>query len=100
METIKNNNETFTFTVEENISSPKKLFPKMTMEEITKKYSDKIYASSFKMTDKLIYFGEHTIFEGFYLAYVNHCPIILSPDIFWILIIQGFTRYVLNHYLI
>ena len=95
METIKNNNETFTFTVEENISPPKKLFPKMTMEEITKKYSDKIYASSFKMTDKLIYFGEHTIFEGFYLSYVNHCPIILSPDIFWVLIIQGFTRYVL-----
>ena len=95
MESTKNNIETFTFTVEDNISPPKKLFPKITMEEIAKKYSDKIYAASFKMTDKLIYFGEHTIFEGFYLSYVNHCPIILSPDIFWVLIIQGFTRHVL-----
>ena len=49
METIKNNIESFTFTVEENISSPKKLFPKITLEEIAKNYSDKIYASSFKI---------------------------------------------------
>ena len=49
----------------------------------------------FDMNDKLIYFGEHTIFEGLYQAYVNHCPIVLSPDVFWTLIIQAFTRYVL-----
>ena len=65
------------------------------MEEIAKKYSDKIYAASFKMADILIYFGEHTIFEGFYISYINNCLIILSPDIFWVLIIQGFTRHVL-----
>ena len=68
------------------------------MEEIAKKLSDKNYAASFKMIDKLIiYFGEHTIFEGFYLSYINDCPIILSPDIFWALIIQGFKRHVLTN---
>lgn len=69
----------------------------MTLKEIAHQYSDKIYASSFKNNEnkKLIYFGEHTIFEGFYQAYVNHCPIVLSPDIFWTLIIQAFTRHVL-----
>ena len=91
------NNESFSFTVEDNISPPKQLFKKMTLKEIAHQYSDKIYASSFKNNEnkKLIYFGEHTIFEGFYQAYVNHCPIVLSPDIFWTLIIQAFTRHVL-----
>ena len=89
------NIESFTFQVEENISPPKKLFQKKTLKEITDIYSKKIYTSSFDMNDKLIYFGEHTIFEGLYQAYVNHCPIVLSPDIFWTLIIQAFTRYVL-----
>ena len=89
--------ESISFTVEDNISPPKKLFQKMTLKEIGHQYSDKIYASSFKNNEnkKLIYFGEHTIFEGFYQAYVNHCPIVLSPDVFWTLIIQGFTRHVL-----
>ena len=91
------NNESFSFSVEDNISPPKQLFKKMTLKEIAHQYSDKIYASSFKNNEnkKLIYFGDHTIFEGFYQAYVNHCPIVLSPDIFWTLIIQAFTRHVL-----
>ena len=68
----------------------------MTFIEIAK-YSNKIFASSFKNNEnkELIYFGEHTIFEGFYQAYVNHCPIVLTPDIFWTLVIQAFTRHVL-----
>ena len=91
------NIESFSFAVEEKITPPKKLFQKITLKDIMNKYSKKIYSSSFKNEEnkKLVYFGEHTIFEGFYQAYVNHCPIVLSPDIFWTLIIQGFTRHVL-----
>ena len=95
MTNMNNNIESFTFVVEENICPPKKLFEKYSLEKITSIYSKKIYVSSFDMNDKLIYFGEHTIFEGLYQAYVNHCPIVLSPDVFWTLIIQAFTRYVL-----
>ena len=95
MTDMNNNIESFTFVVEENISPPKKLFEKQSLEEITSIYSKKIYVSSFDMNDNLINFGEHTIFEGLYQAYVNHCPIVLSPDVFWTLIIQAFTRYVL-----
>ncbi len=95
MTNMNNNIESFTFVVEENISPPKKLFEKYSLEKITSIYSKKIYVSSFDLNDKLIYFGEHTIFEGLYQAYVNHCPIVLSPDVFWTLIIQAFTRYVL-----
>ena len=95
MSQTKDNIERLTFVVEENITPPKKLFDKKTLKEITNRYSNKIYVSSFDMNDRLIDFGEHTVFEGFYQAYVNHCPIILSADIFWTLIIQGFTRHVL-----
>ena len=96
METSQNI-ESFSFQVEDNISPPKKLFDKITLDEISQKYSNKIYASSFKNNGnkRLVYFGEHTIFEGFYQAYINHCPIVLSPDVFWTLIVQGFTRHVL-----
>ena len=95
MSKTNENIEKITFVVEENISPPKKLFEKKTLKEITNRYSKNIYVSSFDMNDRLIDFGEHTILEGFYQAYVNHCPIVLSPDVLWVLIIQGFTRHVL-----
>ena len=30
--------------------------------------------------------------QGFYSAYENHLPIRLTPDIIWLLIVQGFAE--------
>ena len=38
--------------------------------------------------------GINNILQGFYSAYENHLPIRLTPDIIWLLIVQGFSHHV------
>ncbi|MBN2777057.1 MAG: DUF4419 domain-containing protein, partial [Bacteroidales bacterium] len=39
-------------------------------------------------------FGYHSFFNGMYRAYANHRPFVISPDMIWLLISQGFARHV------
>jgi len=45
-------------------------------------YSSKVYTK-----------GIDNILQGFYSAYENHLPIRLTPDIIWLLIVQGFAQH-------
>ena len=57
--------------------------------------STKIYCCSSNLSDKLIEGTDfNPVLKGYYKAYVNHCPICITPDILWMLIIQGFSRHV------
>ena len=38
--------------------------------------------------------GISNILQGFYSAYENHLPLRLTPDIIWLLIVQGFAQHV------
>ena len=41
---------------------------------------------------------DHPVLTGYYLAFLDHYPVVLSHDILWMLILQGFSRHVkLNH---
>ena len=41
---------------------------------------------------------EHPVLTSYYYAYLDHYPIVLSPDILWMLILEGFSYHVrLNH---
>ena len=42
----------------------------------------------------VIKFGEHSFMQGMLQAFMNHKSITLSPDIIWILILQGFSYHV------
>jgi hypothetical protein len=42
----------------------------------------------------LVNFGYHSFFNGVYQAYADHRPLVLSPDMIWLLISQGFARHV------
>ncbi len=44
--------------------------------------------------DSLVNFGYNSFFYGMYQAYADHRPFVLSPDIIWLLISQGFSRHV------
>jgi hypothetical protein len=44
--------------------------------------------------DSLVSFGYHPFFNGMYKAYADHRPFVLSPDMIWLLISQGFARHV------
>ena len=45
-------------------------------------------------TKKVFTRGINNILQGFYSAYENHLPIRLTPDIIWLLIVQGFANHV------
>ena len=36
----------------------------------------------------------HPILKGYYQSYANHIPVSISPDILWMLIVQGFSRHI------
>lgn len=111
--------QSITFSVEE-LSKPQKLLPQKTLEGIyqslifqdlgmTYEKVDKdicnIIAQS-HVSDSLVTFGYHSFFYGMYQAYADHRPFVLSPDMIWLLISQGFTQHVqakheeLRHYFV
>jgi hypothetical protein len=47
-----------------------------------------------KMPDELVSYGYHSFFNGIYQAYADHRPVVLSPDMIWLLISQGFAQHV------
>jgi len=47
--------------------------------------------------NKLVNYGSHSFFRGMYKAYADHRPFVLSPDIVWLLITQGFANHVNNN---
>ncbi len=44
--------------------------------------------------DSLVSYRYHSFFNGMYQAYADHRPFVLSPDMMWLLISQGFARHV------
>jgi len=46
------------------------------------------------MENELVYFDYHSFFDGMYAAYAAHRPFVISPDMIWLLISQGFAQHV------
>ena len=44
--------------------------------------------------DSLIFFGTNSFFKGMINAYASHRAVVLSPDVIWLLICQGFAAHV------
>lgn len=47
-----------------------------------------------EMPDSLVNFGYNSFFQGMFYAYAEHRPFVLSPDMVWLLINQGFAQHV------
>ncbi len=47
-----------------------------------------------KTPSSMVYLGSNPFFSGMYKAYAQHRPFVLSPDMVWLLIEQGFARHV------
>ena len=67
----------------------------MTVDEAEKNNS--LVASSFANEHNLEYQGEGPFYSTLITAYANHMSVTLSPDMVWLLICQGFARYVDAH---
>lgn len=59
--------------------------------------NNSLVASSFANEHNLEYQGEGPFFSTLVTAYANHMSVTLSPDMVWLLISQGFARYVDAH---
>jgi len=80
----------------EKLSLPEKLLT----ETATKDLPD-LYRSTFEKTsplpDSLVFYQDHPFLTGLFNAYKDHRPIVLSPDMIWLLISQGFARNIDNN---
>ena len=92
-----------TFQIEE-LSKPEKHLEMKSRNEVlkhlvnlsqreNKKKPPNIFAKS-RLPDKFVNFGYHSFFDGMYHAYMDHRPVVLSPDVIWLLISQGFAQHV------
>lgn len=92
--------ETITFKVEKGLKQPDNYYETTDENEIFKKVlnidgiNKKILMHNFD-TDENNFFnsGKKSLIQGLILAYKNHYPIVISPDMIWILFLQGFSRF-------
>ncbi|MDR3272517.1 MAG: DUF4419 domain-containing protein [Flavobacteriaceae bacterium] len=100
-----------TFQVEE-LSKPEGLLLEISSENIYKRlilkdadlYLNQVIKDSIsfpfnvlatsQMPESLVAYGYNSFFNGMYAAYADHRPFVMSPDIIWLLISQGFARHV------
>ncbi len=66
---------------------------KWDIEQIGIDFEYNILAKS-QAPNSLVNYGFNSFFNGMYQAYADHRPFVLSPDMIWLLISQGFARHV------
>ncbi len=80
----------------ETLSKPVKLVKERSRENILKSFRANIEKTSV-LPNTFVCYGEHSFLKGILTAYQEHRPIIISPDIIWLLISQGFARHITNN---
>ncbi len=94
-EKIKRDDKTIdaiTFQVE-TLDPPETLLEELPLEDILHKFGSKIEAFG-PIDYKLAPRGYHSFIGGMYQAYSDHRPFVISPDMIWLLICQGFSTHV------
>ena len=90
----KNSDSDDTIIHIEKLTPPKNLLKMMSPEEVTENIEKNAYRTS--IDKPMATFKDNPFFKGILYAYENHCPLVLSPDIIWLLIMQAFSRFVTN----
>lgn len=84
-----------TFEIE-TLSKPKGYVYQVSAQQLVGSFRAEVEKTS-ALPDSLAYFGDNPVLAGFLTAYKEHRPIVLSPDMVWLLISQGFARHVANN---
>ena len=99
---LRQSQGSITFVVDEDLPAPKKHVPTYDAKGITYFIMDKagvgehaksVVKTSFE-NERMGYMGVDNVFQCIVGAYADHHPLELSPDVVWLLIGQGFARYV------
>lgn len=90
-----------------SVKVTKMIIPEQTTKEILiKRQHSGIFEDCSNMDDSLILYNKHAFFDAVYYAYARHKPLVISPDIMWLTICQGFANHVnanpekLRHYFV
>ncbi|OHT08190.1 hypothetical protein TRFO_23326 [Tritrichomonas foetus] len=75
----------------EKLTPPQCLLEEHSPEYIKNNYSN---ACASSLTNDLALNCDHPVLEGFVRAFIEHRPVTISPDIIWLLIVQGFSYHV------
>ena len=93
------------FEVDKDLPAPKTKLQKYDDKEIAKQIVNisgvpqklhRVKKTSFE-GERLCYLGDDNFFKCMVQAYADHRPLVLSPDMVWLIISQGFSRYVNAH---
>ena len=102
---IEKKEGSITFVVDEDLSRSKHDGELLDGKKIADRFFDSvetpgkpnIVATSFANDKNMRSFGKDAFFRTVVTAYANHLSLVLSPDMVWMLISQGFARYVNAH---
>jgi len=78
----------------ETLSKPAKLIPVVPTSEILNVLKADVERNVENLPDSLVYYGEHPFLTGILNSCIDHRPFVISPDILWLLISQGFARHI------
>lgn len=87
-----NQKASITFEVEK-LKRAKKPLKEISFEQISKQFSEETIIGSADGKE-FVSFGTHSFLKGMQVAYAEHRPFVLSPDMIWLLICQGFSKHV------
>ncbi len=101
---IAKSDGSITFVVDEDLPQPKhKLWMESAndvaaglLSDLDYHYDYSVVATSIK-GDSLVREGKDVLYQCVIDAYIDHRPVVLTPDVIWITICQGFSRYVSAH---
>ena len=91
--------ETISFEVEKGLKKPYNYYETIEKDLIIKsifkiKEPMEVLMSNFNTDENKFFNSEKkSLIQGLILAYKNHYPIVISPDMIWILILQGYSRF-------
>ena len=97
--------KSITFVVDEDLPAPKTTIPAYDDQWVAKKIVgaagipeelQRVVKTSFE-GERIGYMATDNFFKCFVQAYADHRPLELSPDVVWLIISQGFSRYVNAH---
>ena len=100
-------NGSITFAVDENLAPVEESYMNMYTGESIAKFmlseeqipneAQRIVATSFSGENNFMPMGKDAFYRSIVDAYANHRSVLLSPDMVWLVISQGFARYVNAH---
>ena len=102
---LKQTKTGITFVVDEDLPAPKETFTLLSAKDVASRSisnlqipqpDHRVVKTSFE-GEKLCYLGEDNFFKCVVRAFADHRSLVLSPDMVWLLIDQGFSRYVNAH---